>query len=270
MKADPRQGKHNKVHLLLISEKGRVRSRKISVRFVKWVLGIFLALFVVTSIFTALYLKDLKSHHARVSAMTGFQDEVDRLRSKVEEQAMEIRRLQGVVARLNRENQDLKQHIISRKAAAKKEVTPPVKPQAKGDLEAFQRFIYQVEHASAGSPAPFHIRDPRINVTANETVVTFKLFKDTLKKISGRFILVAIYRPEDPEEAGKVVAFPSKGVSSLKIRPYYGRFFRIEKLYLPVEVKLPHPEGVSRFSEFHIFVYGAKRKLLYHEQFKAP
>ena len=269
MKAESRQGKRNKVHLLLISEMGKVRSRKISFRFVKWFLGIFLFLFVVTSIFTFLYLRDLKLHHARVSAMTGFQDEIDRMRSKVEEQAMEIKRLQGVVNRLNKENQDLKQHIISRKAAVKKEVTPPPKPRAK-DLKAYQRFISQVEEVSVASPAPFHIRDPRIDVTSNETVVSFKLFKDTLKKVTGRFILVAIYKPEDPEEVGRVVTFPKKGVSAFKLRPAYGRYFRIEKIFLPVEAKLPHPEGVSRFSEFHIFVYGAKRKLIYHERFKAP
>ncbi len=265
-----RQTKRHKVHLLIISEKGKVKSRKVSLRFVKWVIGIFLFLFALTSVFSYLYLKDLKAHRFMKSATADRAREIDTLRSKVEEQALEIKRLQGMIERLNRENQDLKQHIISRKGALKREEPPPAKPQLSKDLVAYRKFLSQINDMKAQVPAKFHIRDPKIVVSKNETVVSFKLYKDTLKKTTGRFILAGIYKPEDGETPGKVVAYPRRGVVSFKLRPVYGRYFRIEKQFLPVEAKLPHPDGVSRFSEFHIFVYGLKKELLFHELFKAP
>jgi len=265
-----RQTKRHKVHLLIISETGRVKSRKISLRFIKWLGGILAVLFVLTSVFTYLYVRDFVARRSVKRASESLLKEADRFRNKTEEQAMEIKRLQGVIERLKRENQDLKQHIISRKGITKKEESPPVTPPPSKDFEAYQKFLAQIEGMDVTTPANFHIRDPKIEVSQKETVVSFKLYKDTLKKMTGRFILVGIYKPEEKGVPGKVVAFPRRGVVSFRIRPVYGRYFRIEKQFLPVEAKLPHPEGVSRFSEFHIFVYGLKKKLLFHEQFKAP
>ena len=278
MKMEPRQSKHNKVHLLIISETGKVKSRKVSVRFLKWVAGVFLVCFLLTSTFTYLYFRNLRTHRVVRDASADLTKEIDTLRGKVEEQALEIKRLQGVVERLNRENQDLKQHLISRKPPAPA-VTPETKPEPSPldksplskEVEAFRRFVTQIKALKPVHPiVSFHIRDPRVEVSQNETVVSFKLYKDILKKMTGKIVLVGVYIPEDPAKAGKVVAFPRRSVVGYRIRPAYGRYFRIERQFLPFEAKLPHPEGVSRFSEFHVLVYGMKRNLLFHEEFKAP
>ncbi len=273
MKVGKKKGRHNKVHLLFINETGKVKPKKISLTLVKWTVGIFLFFFALNSVFTYLYVRDLRTHRLMKSASLDLAKELDTLRGKVEEQSMEIKRLQGLVARLNRENQDLKQHIISRKSMVKQEKeagTSPGKPETNKELEAFQRFLAHLAGLKPNTPAVFHIREPKIDVSQNETTVSFSLFKDTLKKMAGRIILLGIYKPGNEGEVGKVVAYPKRAIAGFKLLPAYGRYFRIERQFLPLKLTLSHPEGVERFSEFHVLVYGTRRNLLFHEQFKAP
>jgi hypothetical protein len=263
---DRKQKKRNKLHLLIISETGKVKTRKVSLRFIKWFVGSFIFLLILTSVFTILYLRNLHIHRVIKSASDTFLKESDQLRSKAEKQTVEIKRLQGMIERLSRENQDLKQHIISRKTPSKKGEVP----QAGKNLEAYQAFLTQIEGLEINSPAVLRIRDPKIDVSETETVISFNFYKKTLKKMYGRFILIGIYKPEDPQTVGRVVAFPKKGVMNFKIRPGYGQYFKIKRQFLPVKANLSHPEDVSRFSEFHVFVYGMNKKLLFHEKFEAP
>ncbi len=260
--------KHDKVHLLIISETGKVKSRKISTHFLKWIASIFFIIFLVTSVFTYLYLREFQAHITTKKTSTSLQKELDRLRNKIDEQQFEIDRLKGTIARLNKENQDLKHHILSKKPPPK----PPVsKPESDKNLSAYRNFIDEIMKMRAASAnIYFHIREPKIVVTPHETKISFKLYKDTLKRVYGRYLLVGLYKPEDPEKVGYAVAFPTRGISNFTLRPGYGRFFKIERRFLTVEAKLPHPEGVSRFTEFHVFIFGKKKELLFHEQFKAP
>ena len=137
-------------------------------------------------------------------------------------------------------------------------------------MEAYRDLFSQIENFEVKSPAIFKIRDPQIDVSETATKVSFKLYKNTLKKMYGRLILIGIYKPENSGTLGKVVAFPRRGVINFKIRPDFGRYFKIERQFLPVEAKLLHPKGVSRFSEFHVIIYGMNKKLLFHEKFEAP
>jgi len=262
--------KHNKVHLLIIGETGKVKTRKIPISLIKWVVIVLVILFVLTSFFTYLYLRGIKARHVTKYESGMFLKEIDRLRARAEEQELEISRLKGAIARLKRENEDLKHHIITKKLPPPNVKLPPKKPPVDKNIEAYLKLLSQIEGVKAKSKETFHIRDPKIVVSRKETTISFKLYKDTLKSVYGRYILLGIYKPEDTKKVGEVVAFPRKGISNFKLRPAFGRSFKIERGFLAVMTKLPHPNGVTRFSEFHIFVYGVKKELLYHEQFNAP
>ncbi len=260
--------KHERVHLLIISETGKVKSRKISIRFIKWFIGIFLFLFLLTSCITYFYLKDFWTHRTAKVLSANLQNEVNRLRSKLEKMQLENDRLQGMVSRLKAQNEDLKKHLLSRKQ--KKEI-PPERKKKEKKLAAFQTLLQNIENLKPSTPESlFHIRDPKITVTGNKTTVSFKLYKDTLKRIYGRYILLGIYKPEEPEKTGEITAYPARCLKNHKLLPGYGRFFKIERLFLTVEATLPHPPDVTRFSEFHVLIFGMKKEPLFHEKFKAP
>ncbi len=259
--------KHAKVHLLIISETGKVKSRKISIRFLKRFLLVLLLILLTTSTFTYLYLRDFLGRRTIEKTASELQKVGEELRTKLDEKNLEISRLSDVVMRLKTENLELKKHLLSKNQAKK---TLP-KENANKDAVAFQKFLRTISRtASLSSVTIFHIRDPKIIVSSNETRISFKLYKDSLKRVYGRYLLLGVFRPEDPKMAGEVVAFPPRGIANFKIRPGYGRFFKIERRFLTIEATLPHPEGVKRFSEFHVFVFGRKNELLFHEKFEAP
>ncbi len=262
--------KHDKVHLLIISETGRVKSRKISLRFVRYFVIVFVLLFILTSLFSYLYWHQYYVRHVTGDETATLLKEIDHLHARVEEQDLEINRLRGVVGRLKRENKDLKRRIITKKAPGEKAGTPVKQSVPDKKSGGYRKFLSYIETLKIPSKVIFQIRDPKIAVSPHETQVSFKLYKDTLKKVYGRYILLGIYRPEDSKKAGKVVAYPSRSVSNFNLRPGYGRPFKIERRFLTVTAKLTHPEGIEHFSEFHIFVFGVKKEVVFHERFKAP
>lgn len=263
--------KHDNVHLLIISEKGRVKSRKISISLVKYLVIVFVFLFLLTSIFTILYFRGQGSRHMMKDESITLLKEIDRFRSKIEEKELEIKRLRGMVSRLKEENADLKRHIIGKNAPQKKAERPREQSVVGKDLKSYQGLLSQIEGADVKSAVAFHIRNPKIVVSHDKTIVYFKLYKDGLKKISGRYILLGVYKPKIKGKAGSIVAFPRKGVSNFKLRPDFGWPFKMKGRPLLVQARLPNPKGISRFSEFHVLVFdGIKKEVLFHEQFKVP
>ncbi len=276
--------KHEKIHLLVIREKGQVKSRKVSFRIIKFIFFLLLFVLVTTSFFTYLYWRQAYIFYLSGHEVATLLKKIDRLRHRIETQDLEIMHLQGSIKRLKSENGDLKQHLIKNQGFETKTTTPvqkrpviqplPIVPRKRPvpdkNLVAFKKFLSRIETLKPVSRVTFQIREPKIIVSPGMSKVTFRLYKNTLKKIYGRYILLGIYRPKIPQKTGVVVSYPSGSVAGYKLLPRYGYPFRIDKRFLPVLVKLRHPKGMERFTEFHILVYSPKRKLIFHVKFKAP
>ncbi len=262
--------KHDKVYLLLISETGRVKSRKISLRLIKYLVAFLVLLFAATSCFTYLYFRGLRMEQLTGNAKATLLRKIDALRAKISEQDLQITRLESVTKRLKRENEDLKKHLIAQKKTVKSATPHRNQPAENKMLVAYHRFLTRIENLNASSTITFQIREPRIVVSEGKTQVTFRLYKDTFKKVYGRYVLMGVFKPEDPEKVGAVTAYPPRSVSGFTLHPGYGHPFKIERRFLTVSATLLHPAGVNRFSEFHIFIFGTKKELLFHEKFKAP
>ena len=263
--------KHNKIYLLLIRETGKVRSRNISFRFVRWVLLAFLILFAITSFFTYLYFSGLHQAGTEKQEVALLLKEIDRFRAKIDEQELEINRLTGQLERLQKGG---KRSAGQKKKGSKLPLpkgvtrTPSLNLKAAADFDAF---LGVLENLKAKKSGIFHIRDPQIVVSKTATAITFKLYKDNFKMVRGRYVILGIRKNEDKAgKSGKVVAYPAKSLVRLTLRPFLGKLFKIKRRFLTITAKLFHPKGLERFTEIHVLLFGFKREVLFHEQFKAP
>ena len=262
--------KREKVHLLVISEKGRVKSRKVSLRLVKFFFITALIFLLVTSFFTYLFWRQARGGHFAFGEKAPMVQKIDQLRDKIKSQGQEIDRLKGVVTRLTRENRDLKQHILLQQGISGKGLTPVPLPPPDKNLRAYKQFLSSISKMKLPPHTPLEIRNPKIVVSLHKTEFSFKLYNKSLKKVYGRYVVLGIYRPVPPKKVGVIVAYPPRSVSNFSLRPRYGVPFKIERRYITVTVTLAHRIEIYRFSEFHVFVFNTKRKLVFHEKFKAP
>ncbi len=254
--------KHDKVHLLIISETGRVKSRKISIRLVKYTGIVFAMCFITTSYFTYRYLQSFCLTRKTAVEKTALGKQADRLRATHKEQVLQITQLKAEVTRLKKENEDLKRHFMAQKTRSSSAQLLK--------LAAYQKFIAHITSLKNPPKVLFQIRAPKVTVSPKETRITFKLIKETLKKVYGRYILMGIYKPDNPEKIGVAVADPFRSLTNFKLYPGRGHPFKIGRRSLFITATLAHPNGIQRFSELHIFIFGTKRELLLHETFKAP
>ena len=263
--------KHNKVHLLLIRETGKVRSRNISLRFVRGIFLAFLIFFAITAFFTYLYFRSLRQAGTKNEETTALLKEIDHFRAKIDEQELEINRLTGQLERLKKGR---KKGTSPKKKDAKppspKAAAPPPSPNLKAaaNFDAFLRSLKALKSKKSGV---FRIRDPQIVVSKTVTAVTFKLYKDSFKRVRGRYVILGIRRNGGKNGLpGVAVAYPARSLAGLNLHPFLGKPFKISRRFLTIEARLPHPEGLERFTEIHVFLFGPKREVLFHEQFKAP
>jgi len=262
--------KREKVHLLVISEKGRVKSRKISLRLVKYIFIVFLVLLLLTSFFTYLYWRQSGIGSAFThETPASLAEKIDHLRAKIETQSLEISRLNALVTRLTRENKDLKKHLLNQQLSLKGQTPVPLPPPEK-NLKAYKKFLASIARMKSSPHTPLEIRAPKIVVSLHKTEFSFKLYNKSLKKVYGRYVILGIYKPEPPKKVGIIVAYPPKSVLNFTLRPRYGVPFKIERRYITITVTLAHRIEIYRFSEFHVFIFNPRRDLILHEKFKAP
>jgi len=263
--------KHNKVHLILLRETGKVRSRNISLRFIQWLFLAFFILFSITSFFTYLYFSNLSRTGAKQEKTAALLKEIDRFRSKIEEQELKINRLTGQLERLKK---GIKEGASQKKKGTKPPPrktaasSPALNPSKTANFDVFLETLKTLKSKKSGV---FSIRDPQIVVSMTATKVTFKLYKDSFKRMRGRYVILGIRRGDEANGLpGVVAAYPAKSLSGLKLHPFLGKPFKIARKFLTIEAKLLHPEGLTRFTEIHVLLFGPKREVLFHEQFKAP
>ncbi len=261
--------KREKVHLLIISEKGRVKSRKISLRLVKYVFIVFLILLLLTSFFTYLYWRQTGISVFIHETPATLMKKIERLQAKIKSQSLEINRLNGLVARLTRENKDLKKHLMNQQLSLKGQTPVPLPPPEK-NLKAYKKFLARIARMKSPPHTTLEIRTPKIIVSLHKTEFSFKLYNKSLKKVYGRYVILGIYKPEPPKKVGIIAAYPPKSVLNFTLRPRYGVPFKIERRYITITVTLAHRIEIYRFSEFHVFIFNTRRELVFHEKFKAP